>query len=106
MGIPAAAFWRLTLAEWRASLAGYDQRESDARYRAAWSLSYMLVAAGCDSDKVSPEKLLGLPEPKVRKSRAKAKLSPQELLQRMRRVDGSGKPVETPGEAGDDGRTV
>ena len=68
MGLKPAEFWALTLAEWRAAVEGYQQRVQAERRRAAWGLSYQLIAAGCDADKVTPAKLLGEKEPRRRRS--------------------------------------
>lgn len=32
------------------------------REQAAWSVSHLLIAAGCDAEKVTPGRLLGYPE--------------------------------------------
>lgn len=99
-----ATFWRLTLAEWRAILEGYEQRHEDTRYQQAWTVSYLLIAAGCDAAKVTPEKLLGLKEQKTRRSKPKPELSLNEIFLRMRRVDENGKPMKLKAKAAVDGK--
>lgn len=49
----------MTLAEWRAAVDGYAETATDRRREQAWVLSYQLIAAGCEPDKVTPAKLLG-----------------------------------------------
>lgn len=90
MGLMPAVFWRLTMAEWRAMLAGYaDRRKGDWR-RKAWAVSYQLIAAGCEPHKVTPAKLLGEKE----KRKPKEELSINEIFERMPRIDANGKPVK------------
>ncbi len=60
-------FWRLTLAEWRATLDGYAEKQRGEMQRTAWLASHLLIAAGCDAGKVTVAKLLGEEEPKSRR---------------------------------------
>ncbi len=69
MQLMPATFWRLTLAEWRAMLDGHAERINAGMRRSAWVVSHLLIAAGCDADKVTVAKLLGEKEPRTRKSK-------------------------------------
>lgn len=42
---------------------GHAERLKRERRDQAWSLSHLLIAAGCEADKVTPAKLLGEKEP-------------------------------------------
>lgn len=89
MGLRPADFWAMTLAEWRSAVEGYTQRTQAERRRAAWSLSYQLIAAGCDAEKVTPAKLLGEPDPKPRRTRKQADGRPKvDVLYKMIRDKG------------------
>jgi len=58
----------MTLAEWRAAVAGYADAAMDRRREQAWEVSHLLIAAGCDAEKVTPAKLLGEKEPKPKRT--------------------------------------
>jgi hypothetical protein len=75
-------FWRLTFAEWRALLAGYADRIKADRRSQAWVLSHLLVAAGCDPNKVTPAKLLGEKERPRKVEPAQPPID--EILRRLR----------------------
>lgn len=66
MRLTPAVFWRMTLAEWRATVDGYQQDVQRRRREQAWAVSLLMIAAGCDADKVTPAKLLGEKESKRR----------------------------------------
>lgn len=68
LGLSPAVFWRLTLAEWRAMLHGYDERQGIAMRKSAWVVSHLLIAAGCDAEKVTIDKLLGEKERKGKRA--------------------------------------
>lgn len=40
-------------------LDGYAEREKVSMRKTAWAVSHLLIAAGCDAEKVTVEKLLG-----------------------------------------------
>jgi hypothetical protein len=49
----------MTIAEWRAVVEGYAAKTLARRREQAWTVSHLLIAAGCDAEKVTPAKLLG-----------------------------------------------
>lgn len=48
-------------------LHGYDERQSVAMRKSAWVVSHLLIAAGCEAEKVTISKLLGEKERKGRR---------------------------------------
>lgn len=76
MQIPETRFWRLTLAEWRAMLDGFEDRQRADRRARAWEVSHLLIAAGCKPDDVTPAKLLG--EKERRRKPEPPKMSPED----------------------------
>ena len=50
---------QIPLQSWRYIVRGYEAKIERQRELAAWSVSYLLVGAGCDADKVTPARLLG-----------------------------------------------
>jgi len=58
----------MTLAEWRAAMEGYADATMGRRREQAWVVSHLLVAAGCEPEKVTPAKLLGEKEPKPKRT--------------------------------------
>ena len=84
MGIPPHRFWRLSLAEWRGMLTGYAQRLKWDRRAQAWTVSHLLIAAGCDADKVTPAKLLGEKERKRKVKAEPDQLPIDEIWRKMR----------------------
>jgi hypothetical protein len=79
----------MTIAEWRVTVEGYTASTKQRRRDQAWAVSHLLIAAGCDADKVTPAQLLGEKiskrqriglDPEVRKARERAK-----VLERIRK---------------------
>ena len=64
MGLSPEVFWGMTLAEWRAMSEGYAERQHRVMQREAWTLSHLLIAAGCKPELVTVAKLLGEKERK------------------------------------------
>lgn len=58
----------MTLAEWRVAVEGYSEAAQTRRREHAWVVSHLLIAAGCEPDKVTPAKLLGEPEKRPRRT--------------------------------------
>ncbi len=59
--------FRLPFRTWRHYVKGYETRIERDRSLAAWCVSYLLIAAGADADKVQPDKLLGRGKPQRRR---------------------------------------
>lgn len=79
----------MTLAEWRAAVEGHAAATQQRRREQAWTVSHLLIAAGCEPDKVTPAQLLG---EKVSKRRqiandpeARKKRERSTIIERMRK---------------------
>ena len=66
LGLSRVDLFRLPLCTWRHYVAGFEARIERERSLAAWCVSYLLIAAGADADKVQPDKLLGRGKPQRR----------------------------------------
>lgn len=73
----------MTMAEWRAAVDGYAAATKQRRREQAWIVSHLLIAAGCEPDKVTPAQLLGetitkrqriAMDPEVQNKRAREKI--------------------------------
>jgi hypothetical protein len=80
-------FWTLTLGEWSCLLDGYYEEIEQHRRESAWSLSHLLAAAGCDPDAVTPARLLGEPEPRIKRSLDTGARKQRDLKQMFRRME-------------------